>query len=62
MNTAEKLREARGDIPRKKVCEALGLATSTLMMYENGKRVPRDDIKLKLANYYNRPIAELFFD
>ena len=61
MTTAEKLKEARGKTPRKKVCEDLGIATSTLMMYENGKRTPRDDVKLKLANYYGRPIGELFY-
>lgn len=61
MTIADRLKEARGDIPRKKVCEDLGLATSTLMMYETGKRIPRDDIKLKLANYYHKPIGELFY-
>ena len=58
---AERLREARGDIPRKTVCEAVGISISALMMYENGKRVPRDTIKAKLAAYYQKPIEFLFF-
>lgn len=62
MTTAEKLVAARGAIPRKTVCEAVGIALSTLSMYENGERIPRDRIKLKLANFYQKDIKELFFE
>jgi transcriptional regulator with XRE-family HTH domain len=62
MTIAEKLVEARGKIPRKTVCEAIGIALSTLSMYENGERVPRDRIKLKLANFYQKDIKELFYE
>lgn len=58
---AKKLKDARGETPRKDVCEALGISISALMMYENGKRVPRDTIKLKLAKYYGKSIEELFY-
>ena len=58
---AKKLREARGQTPRAVVCEACGISISALMMYENGKRIPRDTIKLRLAKFYNKSIEELFF-
>lgn len=58
---AKRLRDARGDIPRKEVCEALGLATSTLTMYETGQRVPRDEIKIALANFYHTSVEALFY-
>ena len=58
---AERLKAARGEIPRKEVCEACGISLSALMMYENGKRIPRDTIKLKLAKFYNKNIEELFY-
>lgn len=58
---AEKLREARGDKTRKEVSKAVGISLNALMMYENGKRVPRDDVKIRLANFYNKGIEELFF-
>lgn len=58
---ARRLREARGDTPRKEVCEAIGISVSALMMYENGKRIPRDNIKFKLAKFYNKSIEELFY-
>lgn len=57
----KRLREARGDIPRKEVCENVGISLSALMMYENGERVPRDSIKVKLASFYHKKIEELFY-
>ena len=58
---AQRLRDARGETPRKTVCEAVGISLSALMMYENGKRVPRDSIKAKLADYYQTSVESLFF-
>jgi transcriptional regulator with XRE-family HTH domain len=57
----KRLREARGETPRKEVCEALGIAPSTLTMYETGQRVPRDEIKIALANFYNTSVEALFY-
>ena len=58
---AEKLKKARGDIPRKTVCEAVGISLSAIMMYENGARIPRDSIKKKLADFYHMSVEELFY-
>ena len=58
---AQRLKSARGDIPRIKVCNDLGIALSTLSMYETGQRVPRDEIKVKLAKYYGVSIEDLFY-
>lgn len=44
------------------VAEANGISKSALNMYEAGLRIPRDNIKIKLANYYEQPISNLFFD
>lgn len=64
MNTkimAEKLRKLRGTKSRQEVAKACGISTSALAMYEAGERVPRDDIKIKLAKYYNRSVNYIFF-
>lgn len=61
MSTRDKLIKARGEIPRKKVCEDVGIAGSTLRMYELGLRTPRDDIKIKLSAYYGIPVGDLFY-
>lgn len=62
MNIAERLREARGETPRAMVAEAVGITVSAISMYENGDRVPRDEVKVKLAKFYQRPVQELFFE
>lgn len=61
MNTAEKLRQLRGNASQKEAAEAIGITTSALSMYENGCRTPRDHIKIKIAKYYGVSVEELFF-
>lgn len=61
MDVAARLRDARGDIPRAKVCQDLDIGLSTLAMYETGQRVPRDEIKKRLAKYYGYSIEALFY-
>lgn len=61
MTVAERLIEARGDIPREQVASAVGVSVSAMSMYEIGARVPRDEIKVRLANLYNKTVQELFF-
>lgn len=29
-------------------------------MYENGERIPRDDIKIRIAQYFQRSVQEIF--
>lgn len=57
-----KLIKLRGEQERNDVAEALGISVSALQMYENGNRIPRDPIKVKIANYYNVPVQTIFFD
>lgn len=61
MTVAERLIYARGDIPRETVAKALGISVSAIAMYENGARVPRDEVKVKLANYYKMSVQDLFY-
>jgi transcriptional regulator with XRE-family HTH domain len=56
-----RLRELRGSKSITEVANAIGIAQSTLSMYENGERIPRDSIKIKLAKYYGVSIETLFF-
>lgn len=52
----------RGDIAREFLAKEIGISVSAITMYENGERIPRDDIKVKLANFYGRTVQEIFFD
>lgn len=61
MKVAERLIKARGDRPRNVVCDAVGISLSAITMYETGQRVPRDEVKVKLAEYYGTTVQELFF-
>lgn len=62
MDLGKRLKELRGDRNREKVAEAVGISPSALGMYECNKRVPRDDVKKKLADFYNVSIQQLFFE
>lgn len=62
MDIAKRLVEARGTIPRASVARAVGVSLSAITMYETGKRIPRDEVKVRLANYYNTTVQELFFN
>lgn len=62
MTVAEKLIAARGDRKREEVAAAVGVSLSAIAMYENGKRIPRDEAKIKLAEYYHTTVQELFFN
>ena len=58
---ARKLIELRGSKSRETVAKACGISVSALAMYEQGERIPRDDIKIKLAKYYKRSVNFIFF-
>lgn len=58
---AKKLVELRGLKSQNEVSSQIGISTSALSMYENGNRVPRDEIKIKIAKYYKTPVDEIFF-
>ena len=59
---ARRLIKLRGEKSRETVANAVGISTSALSMYENGERIPRDHIKIKLANYYKRSVEFIFFN
>lgn len=59
---ADRLTQLRGETSREEVAKAIGVSVSALQMYENGQRIPRDEIKLKIAAYYKKTVQEIFFD
>lgn len=46
------LREEKG-LSQKELANYLNISNSTLSQYESGVRVPSDEIKIKLAKYFN---------
>lgn len=58
---SETLRLLRGDKTLETVSKETGLTVSALSNYENGIRIPRDEVKITIANYYNKSVEEIFF-
>lgn len=59
----EKLRELRKKkgVTQSEVAQAIGVSVSTYNAWEIGKNIPRDEAKVKLADYYNRTVQFIFF-
>lgn len=62
MPTNEKLRALRGEKSQAEVAKAIGVSDSAMSAYENGDRIPRDEVKIRIADYYGRTVQEIFFD
>ena len=61
MKFNEKLKILRGTQTQEEVANAVGIKQCAYCLYEKGLRVPKDSIKVKLANYFNTTVQELFF-
>ena len=57
-----KLKRLRGARTIQEIADATGIDPSTIGMYEIGQRVPRDNNKITLANYFGLTVQELFYD
>ena len=62
IEVGRRLRKLRGGENRDDVAAAVGISASALGMYECGQRMPRDEIKISLANYFGTTVQDLFFD
>lgn len=59
---AEKLIALRGEQSRADVAQRLKISRSALAMYETGERVPRDEIKIRIAELYKTTVESIFFN
>ncbi|MDY5700889.1 MAG: helix-turn-helix transcriptional regulator [Lachnospiraceae bacterium] len=62
MTTSEKLVLLRGNRTQSEVAKGIGITTSAYSNYEQGIRTPRDTIKRKIADYYEKSVEYIFFD
>lgn len=58
----KKLIRLRGDRTQEEVAKATGIAQESISFYENGKRIPSDEAKIKLAEYYGVTVQSIFFE
>lgn len=57
----KRLRRLRGILTRKQVQNDTGISQGRLGNYEHGTRVPNDEAKVILSNYYGVSIQDLFY-
>lgn len=48
--------ETAGDLS-----SAINVSESAIFMYEAGKRIPRDEIKIRIAEHFAMPVESIFF-
>ena len=61
MSIGNKLRELRGERSQQEVAEILGISKSAYAMYEQDNRIPRDEVKMRIAKLFGVSVLDLFF-
>ncbi|WKT76980.1 helix-turn-helix transcriptional regulator [Lysinibacillus fusiformis] len=51
----------RGDASREEIAKAVGVSVSAWQMYENGQRIPKDEVKVRIASYFEKTVGEIFY-
>ena len=58
---ASELKKLRGNIPRKDLAKILGVGPSAIRNYENGLRIPDENVKLRYSLFFNVKVDDIFF-
>lgn len=61
MTIGEKLKKLRGNKRQIEIAKELGILPSAYSNYENDYRIPNDETKKKIADYYKKTVDEIFF-
>lgn len=57
----ERLRKLRDIRTRTGVAAAVGCSVSAMAAYESGERIPRDEIKCRIADYYGVSVQSIWY-
>ena len=58
--TIKELRTERG-LTETALAKALGISQGAITMYETGNRIPRDEIKIRIAICFERTVESIFY-
>ena len=61
MDFGKILRDLRGEKTQEEIAKAVGITKSSWAMYERGERIPRDEVKIQIAQYFGKTVQEVFF-
>lgn len=56
-----RLKELRGSKTQAEVAKAIGVSQPAIALYETGDRIPQDDVKIKIANFFGVTVESIFF-
>lgn len=59
---AQTLRGLRGKKSREEVAMNCGVTAQAISMYENAIRIPSDDVKIKIADFFKKSVQEIFYN
>lgn len=62
MSFGERLKELRGDKSQREIAKELNITKSSWAMYERNERIPRDEVKVRIASFFGKSVQEIFFD
>ena len=57
----ERLKKLRGIRTRVGVAAELGCSVRAMASYESGERIPRDEIKCRIADYYGVSVQSIWY-
>lgn len=57
----KRLAKLRDKKSQEEVARDLGISTSAYVKYESGVRMPRDEVKIRIAEYFNTDVQSLFY-
>lgn len=61
MSVGAKLRALRGQRTQKEIADGLQITKSAWAMYEKDKRMPRDEVKIRIAEFFGESVQAIFF-
>lgn len=62
MSVGEKIRALRGSETKESVAGKMGVTVSSWTKYERDERIPRDELKVKIAEYFGTTVQNIFFE
>lgn len=57
----DRIRSMRGAESQGSLANKLNISRSALAMYERGERIPRDEVKIRIAKYFNVSVESIFY-
>ena len=61
IDMGNKIRALRGAESQQNLADKLQISKSALAMYERGERIPRDEVKIRIARHFDVSIESIFF-